>query len=104
MSNASLSVWAHAAAAPDRVALRGAGDGGWTYGQVRERAAAVRELLNVHGVRPGDRVLLVAPSVPEFAMAYYGILAAGAIAVTANTMATERELTYMAREADARLV
>ncbi|MFJ9176031.1 long-chain fatty acid--CoA ligase [Streptomyces sp. NPDC102360] len=104
MTNASASVWAHAAADPERVALRGSGAVAWTYRQLRERAAAVRELLHAHDVRPGDRVLLVAPSVPEFAMAYYGILAAGAIAVTANTMATERELTYMGRDAEVRLV
>ncbi|MCX4835613.1 long-chain fatty acid--CoA ligase [Streptomyces sp. NBC_01016] len=104
MPNASAPVWAHAAVAPDRIALRGSTVATWTYGQLRERASAVRELLDAHHVGPGDRVLLVAPSVPEFAMAYYGILGAGAIAVTANTMATERELTYMARDADVRLV
>ncbi|MEB8343761.1 long-chain-fatty-acid--CoA ligase [Streptomyces endophyticus] len=104
MPNASASIWTHAASAPDRIALRGSTSVSWTYGQLSERACAVRELLDTHTVRPGDRVLLVAPSVPEFAMAYYGILAAGVIAVTANTMATERELTYMARDADVRLV
>ncbi|MFI5658572.1 AMP-binding protein [Streptomyces sp. NPDC051684] len=104
MANASASVWSHAAAAPDRVALRGSGSVAWTYGELRERAATVRELLDTHRIRPGDRVLLVAPSVPEFVMAYYGILAAGAVAVTANTMATERELTYMGRDAGVRLV
>ncbi|MFD7293646.1 long-chain fatty acid--CoA ligase [Streptomyces sp. NPDC059897] len=104
MTNASASIWTHAASAPDRIALRGSASAVWTYGQLRERASAVRELLDAHGVRPGDRVLLVAPSVPEFAMAYYGVLASGAIAVTANTMATERELTYLGRDADVRLV
>jgi long-chain acyl-CoA synthetase len=98
MSNAAQAFWAHATAEPDRVALRGAGDP-WTYGRLRERAAAVAARLRAHGVEPGDRVLLVAPSVPEFAGAYYGIHAAGAVAVTANTMSTRPELEYVGGDA-----
>ncbi|MCW2986419.1 MAG: AMP-dependent synthetase, partial [Conexibacter sp.] len=52
----------------------------------------------------GDRVLLVAPSVPEFAGAYYGIHAAGAVAVTANTMSTRPELEYVGTDAGVSLV
>ncbi|MEV0322864.1 long-chain fatty acid--CoA ligase [Streptomyces sp. NPDC050658] len=104
MPNAAASVWEHARSAPESVALRGEGADSWSYGRLRERAAAVAGRLTEQGVRPGDRVLLVAPSVPEFAFAYYGILAAGAIAVTANTMATRRELTYIAQDAGARTV
>lgn len=90
MANAAAPVWNHASSTPDHIALRGEDGEEWTYGRLRERAAAVAGRLAEHGVRPGDRVLLVAPSVPEFAFAYYGILAAGAIAVTANTMAPQR--------------
>ncbi|MGX1668911.1 long-chain-fatty-acid--CoA ligase [Streptomyces sp. NPDC055400] len=104
MTNAAAPVWIHASSTPDRIALRGEGGEEWTYGRLRERAAAVAGRLAEHGVRPGDRVLLVAPSVPEFAFAYYGILAAGAIAVTANTMAPHRELAFIAGDAEVSLV
>src|SRR5690242_18485461 len=98
MPNAAQAVWEHASADPDRVALRGAG-APWTYGTLRDRAAAVAARLRASGVEPGDRVLLVAPSVPEFAGAYYGIHAAGAVAVTANTMSTRPELEYVGGDA-----
>jgi hypothetical protein len=49
-------------------------------------------------------VLLVAPSVPEFAGAYLGILAAGAIAVTANMMSTRPELEYLGSDAEVAVV
>ena len=97
MSNAARAVWDHASADPDRIALRGAGEP-WSYGHLRERAAAFAAQLAAQGVRPGDRVLLVCPSVPEFAAAYYGIHAAGAVAVTANTMSTRPELEYLGGE------
>src|SRR5690242_14743360 len=98
MSNAAQAAWDHAVAQPGRVALRGTGEP-WSYGRLRDHAAAVAARLRDAGVRPGDRVLLVAPSVPEFAGAYYGIHAAGAVAVTANTMSTRPELEYVGGDA-----
>src|SRR3954451_23943208 len=103
MSNAAQAAWDHAASEPDRVALRGAG-APWTYGRVREQAAAVAARLRDAGVGPGGRVLLVAPSGPEFAGAYYGIHAAGAVAVTANTMSTRPELDEVGQPAGVVLV
>jgi len=103
MSNAAQAAWDHATADPDRVALRGAGEP-WSYATLRERAAAVAGALRAAGIAPGDRVLLVAPSVPEFAGAYYGIHAAGAVAVTANTMSTRPELEYAGGDAGVELV
>jgi long-chain acyl-CoA synthetase len=103
MPNAVQAAWDHAGAQPDRVALRGARDP-WTYGRLREEAARVGGALRDAGVAPGDRVLLVCPSVPEFGGAYYGLLAAGVVAVTANTMSTRQELEYLGRDAGCALV
>src|SRR4051812_33077259 len=103
MSNAAQAAWDHATNDPERVALRGAGQP-WTYGKLRERAAAVAGRLRAAGIAPGDRILLVAPSVPEFAGVYYGIHAAGAVAVTANTMSTRPELEYVGQDAGVALV
>jgi long-chain acyl-CoA synthetase len=103
MSNAAQAAWGHASSTPDRIALRGPGEP-WTYGMLRDRAAAVAARLREAGIAPGDRVLLVAPSVPEFAGAYYGIHAAGAVAVTANTMSTRPELEYVGDDAGVKLV
>ena len=103
MSNAAQVIWDRGCSHADQVALRGAREP-WTYGHLRERAAAVASRLRAARVGPGDRVLLVAPSVPEFAGAYFGILAAGAIAVTANTMSTRRELEYLGSDAKVAMV
>jgi long-chain acyl-CoA synthetase len=103
LSNAAQAIWDRASSDADRVALRGASEP-WTYGRLRERAAAVASRLREAQVAPGDRVLLVAPSVPEFAGAYFGILAAGAIAVTANTMSTRPELEHLGSDAEMAVV
>ena len=103
MPNTAQPTWDHAADHPDRIALRGRGEP-WTYGRLREHSARYAGALRASGVAPGDRVLLIAPSVPEFAVAYYGVLAAGAIAVTANTMSTRPELEYCGGDAGVSLV
>lgn len=48
---------------------------------------------------PGDRVLLAAPSVPEFVVAYLGIQAAGCVVVPVNTMSTRAEVDYVLGDA-----
>ncbi|MFN8475933.1 MAG: AMP-binding protein [Anaerolineae bacterium] len=51
------------------------------------------------GVKPGDRVALLMPNMPQFVVAYYGILKAGAVVVPLNPLYTERELTFQLTDA-----
>ncbi|MEU1402902.1 amino acid adenylation domain-containing protein [Streptomyces sp. NPDC005728] len=51
-----------------------------TYADVDLRTRAVAGMLQ-RRLRPGDRVLIVMPTVPEFAAAFLGCLAAGVVAV-----------------------
>ena len=101
--NVADATWRRAGEAPARVALRADGQE-WTYERLREGAAHVGGQLVAEGISPGDRVLLIAPSVPEFVAAYLGIHAAGAIAVTPNVMSTLPELEYVVADADCSLV
>ncbi len=98
MTNVAEFPWTQADTTPERIALRCA-DEQWSYARLRERIAAVGGALQAAGVAPGDRVLLVAPSVPEFAAAYYGIHAAGAIVVAVNPMATHFEIDHVVADA-----
>ena len=51
-----------------------------TYAQARDKIAAVASLLTDF-VKPGDKVALSGANSPEWALAYLGILAAGAVVV-----------------------
>lgn len=53
----------------------------WTFGTTCGQALAFAADLKRRGVRPGHRVVLAAPNGPEFIIAFYGILFAGAAAV-----------------------
>lgn len=97
-ANAASVVWEHAETTPAVTALR-FGEDVWTYRDVRSQASAFAGRLRGVGVEPGQRVLLVAPTSPEFVFAYYGILSIGAVAVTVNTLSTEPELAYFIEDA-----
>jgi long-chain acyl-CoA synthetase len=101
--NVAEPTWRHAEERPEAVALRAGGEE-WSYSRLRDGAAGVAGGLLAEGIRAGDRVLLVAPSVPEFVVAYLGIHAAGAIAVTPNIMSTAPELEYVVDDAGCALV
>lgn len=60
-----------------------------TYADLDRRSAAVAALLAARGVRPGDRIAVMLPNVPEFAVAYYAILRAGAVVRSAHRRSAE---------------
>jgi long-chain acyl-CoA synthetase len=103
MPNVAESLWTHAENSPERLALRGP-DSRWTYRELRDRAAAFGGSLVAAGIRPGDRVLLVAPTVPEFVAAYFGAHAAGAAVVTGSPLATAPELAHLIADSTCALV
>src|SRR4051812_37532293 len=64
------------------------------YALLNEGAARVAGLLGAKGVGPGDRVGVMLPNVPYFAVVYYGILRAGAVVVPMNVLLKGREVTF----------
>lgn len=102
MVNVAADVWAHALAEPDRIAIRSPRQ--ITYGQLREVNARVAGAVRAAGRRPLDRVLFIAPSIPEFPEVYYGLHAAGVTVITMNTMSTDPEIGYVLDDSGASLV
>lgn len=69
------------------------------FGRLSDRIAAG---LSARGLAPGDRVGLYAPNGPEFALAYAGILKAGAVVVPVNLLINHREAAYILQDAGVR--
>ncbi len=65
-----------------------------TFRALRALADRFAGALQRLGVRPGDRVSLHLPNSPQFLIAYYGTLKAGAIAVPFNPLYVEREIEH----------
>jgi long-chain acyl-CoA synthetase len=78
---------------PNRIALR-CDDVQLTFAEFDAAAARVATLLSKAGIEPGDRVGLMLPNTPAFAIAFYGIMYRGAVAVPMNPLLKSREVTY----------
>ncbi len=78
---------------PDKPAARFAG-GALTYADLDRQSDAMAAGLRLRGIESGDTVALQLPNVPEFLVAYFGILKAGAVAVPLNVLLKVRELDF----------
>ncbi|MBK7949961.1 MAG: long-chain fatty acid--CoA ligase [Deltaproteobacteria bacterium] len=88
---------------PDAIALR-AGDLAIPYRDLDRAARGVATRLRERGVCSGDKVALLVPNVPEFTIAYFGILYAGAAVVPINVLAAAPEVTYYLQDSEARML
>jgi len=80
---------------PERVALVDLDRGERvTYGALDARAGGVAAALRAAGVRPGDRVGLLAENSPAMVAAWFGVLYAGAAVVPVPVVAAPRELAF----------
>src|SRR3954469_24709860 len=101
MSSLAQQLTDTAARHGDRTALR-LDDAVLTYEAFSEAASRVAGLLRERGVEPGDRVGLMLPNVPYFAVIYYGILRAGAVVVPMNVLLKGREVNFYLSDPGAR--
>jgi fatty-acyl-CoA synthase len=74
-----------------------------SYAQLHAQVEAVAAWLQQHGVQRGDRILLLSQNCPQFVIAYYAALRAGAAIVPVNPMSTLPEVAYYASDSGARL-
>ena len=70
-----------------------------TFSELSDRAAAG---LHEQGVRKGDRVGLYCVNSDVFAIAYIGIVKAGATVIPINTLLNPREVAYILKDAGAK--
>lgn len=74
----------------------------YTYGQVHDLAWQGAGVLRQHGVNAGDRVVLMSENRPEWGIAYFAILLAGATVVPLDKELTAAEVANLARASHAR--
>lgn len=69
-------------------------------GGIQRLAAALAE----RGLKKGEVVAVFSPNLPEYALVFHGILAAGGTVTTINPLYTPRELNYQLKDARARFI
>jgi fatty-acyl-CoA synthase/long-chain acyl-CoA synthetase len=83
---------------PDAIALHFYGRD-FTFSELERASASFAGWLRAHDVKPGDRVGVYLPNCPQFMIAFFGILRAGAVHVPINPMFRTQELAYEIRDA-----
>ena len=71
------------------------------YDRLQEHVERCVAGLQSLGVKTGDRVALFLPNCPQFVIAYFGALRAGAIVTATSSMYTAREAAHQWRDAGA---
>ena len=79
-------------------------DGKMSYRTLREAVNRFANVLVQKGVKKGDRVAIYLPNSPQFAIAYYGALKAGAVIAPVNPIYTPRELEFILQDSGAETI
>ncbi len=86
---------------PERVAIRFEGQS-LSYQRLDQLSIAATEHLAAAGVEQGDRVAIMLPNIPAFAVWYYAALRFGAIVVSISTRLVPDEVLYLLDDCDCR--
>jgi long-chain acyl-CoA synthetase len=88
---------------PDHVALR-LNQRALRYAELDRAARGVAASLRARGIQPGQHVAVMVPNVPEFTIAYFGILYAGCTVVPLNVLLSTPEVTYHIQDSESALL
>ncbi len=75
-----------------------------TYGELGEKIQQVSNALIALGIQSGDMVGIFSQNCPEWAMADFGILGAGAVTVPIYATNTAEQAEYIVRDADMKAI
>ncbi len=75
-----------------------------SYAQLSSLANRFATGLQKLGIEKGDRVAIALPNLPQYLIAFYGALRAGAVVVPTNPLYTQREMQHQLVDAGARAI
>jgi long-chain acyl-CoA synthetase len=75
-----------------------------TYQQLTDRMRALACGLVRMGVKKANNVALLIPNRPEFMYSFFGVMRAGGVAVTINTLLKGEEITYIVNNCEAEAI
>jgi len=75
-----------------------------TFGRIDELSRALAAWLQSQGLQRGERVAIMMPNVPQYAVAVAAILRAGLVVVNVNPLYTPRELEHQLKDSGAKAI
>lgn len=75
-----------------------------SFAEMKELSNQLAAGLIDLAVEPGDRVGIILPNIPQFVLAFYAVLKAGAVVTAINPAYKQRELEYQLRDAGVQVI
>jgi long-chain acyl-CoA synthetase len=75
-----------------------------TYAELNSLSNQFAGALAAIGVEKGDRVAVFLPNIPQFVIAYFGVLKAGAVLTAISPLHKEREVEYQLTDSEAEVI
>lgn len=97
---------------PDNLALvvvsdlddRDAGVERWTYAELDDAVRRVAAGLLGYGLTPGERIMIRMGNTSDYALLFFGALAAGLVPLPSSAQLTEEEADFLLNDADAKVL
>ncbi len=96
---------------PDKIALRvlsdvgaHAGNEAWTYLALENAVLRTAQGLISHGLNKGDRIVIRLDNTSDYAILFFGAIAAGFVPLPTTSVLTEKEAQFLIADSGAKLV
>lgn len=73
----------------------------WTYGELDEAVRRIAAGLFAEGFRPGERLMIRMPNTSDYALLFFGAIAAGLVPLPSSSMLTEAEADFLLTDSHA---
>ncbi len=73
----------------------------WTYGALEDAVLRVAAGLRRHGFSSGDRILIRLPNTSDYALLFFGAIAAGYVPIPASDQLSPREIKFLFEDSQA---
>lgn len=73
----------------------------WAYGELEPAVRAVAAGLLAEGLKPGERLMIRLPNTSDYALLFFGALAAGIVPLPASAQLTPREAAFLLADSGA---
>jgi acetyl-CoA synthetase len=76
----------------------------WTYGEIEDAVLRVAAALVDDGIGPRDRLVIRLENTSDYALLFFGAIAAGIVPLPASSALSGREISYFVKDCDAKAI
>ena len=79
-------------------------EGGYTFGEFKNRCDSISKLLTQYGIGTGDKVAILSQSMPNWSVAFFATTSFGRISIPILPDSSENEVTNIIRHSESKAI